>query len=257
MQLICSQGHPVKWNDKECPECGENQSLFAYVKRKAKRVGSGPLVYCTSDECGKAYPVGYEECPFCERENSVENAFSPFADKLRVDLEKVKPRTRRIFQRGYLLVSGGVLVVIIRQMTSLNAWDWVRVGTLSIIYLGSIALLIKLFVRTDIIIKFLLLTSWVVKLALVFNYLASLLLLQKAATRWWAQFVVLGAIVVITYGGVWAFCWLFWPAAETFKNIFFGQNQANIFDSMKDQGRRGRYDDGRGGGGEGGEGGRR
>lgn len=246
MKLICSKGHSVKWNDKKCAECGEDQSIFAYVKRKAKRAAKGPLVYCTG--CSRPFPIGYKECPFCERENSVENAVNTVALPLRDTVEKASPRTRRNFQRFYLILSACALVAAFRHMTSLENGEWMRIGALSVIYLAFVALLAKWFVRTDIILKFLLLTSWVVKLALMFNYLTCLVLLQMAVAEWWAQFVALGAIVAITYGGAWAFCSLFWPTAENIKTIFLGQSNSSLFDSMKDQGRRGRHDDGRGGG---------
>lgn len=248
MKLICSKGHTVKWSDKKCAECGEEQSIVAYVKRKWKRLLSGPLVYCTNSEyCCRAYPIGYKECPFCERENSVENAFNTVADPVRRAVEKASPRTRRIFQRFYLVLSAIVLFAIFRRMTSLDAEAWVKIGVISVIYLGSLGLLIKWFVRADLVLKLLLLTSWVVKLALIFNYLACLMLLQMAVAEWWAQFMALGALVAITYVGAWVFAWLFWPMAGNIKTIFLGADSSNVFDSTRDQGRKGRNDDGRGG----------
>jgi hypothetical protein len=133
-------------------------------------------------------------------------------------------------------------------MTILEGNQWIRIGFVSVVYLGSLALLTKWFLRTEIIIKFLLLTNWVVKLALIFNYLTCLMLLQLAVDEWWAQFAALAGLVIITYGGAWVFCSMFWPAAVNVKHIFLGDDLTNSFDSMRDQGRSARRerDGGRG-----------
>jgi len=240
MKFVCSQGHEVKWNAKTCSQCNEGLRVRDFLKREWKLIKRGPLVYCTWSECARAHPITYEECPFCGRKNTVENAFKSVTDPVSYAIQESKPQTRRKFQRLYLILSAIALFALFRHMTTLDTETWIRMGIVSIVYLGSLALLIKWFVRPEIVIKFLLLTSWVVKLAMIFNYLVCLMLLQLAVVQWWVQFMALAALVAISYGGAWVFCWLFWPMTGNIKTIFLGEQVTNIFDSMQNQGRSGR-----------------
>jgi len=151
-------------------------------------------------------------------------------------------RKRRTFQRYYLLFSVIGLLYVFRHMADLDLGDWLRIGVVSIIYLATIALLLKWFVRRETVWKFVYLTSRKVKLSFICNYLCCLTLLQLAVVEWWSQFMGLAALVVMTYCGAWVFCQLFWPMSGTVKFTFLGDEVTDLFDSMSYQGRSGRQD---------------
>lgn len=235
MKFICSKGHPVKLKDKTCSQCGEELGFFAFIRRKWRSLLDRPLIACP--KCELAFPLRYTSCPFCEKPNTVEGLMKTTRERAITKIEKASPTTRRKFQKVYLIVSALALAATFRQITSFDDSEWIKIGAVSIVYLGTLALLLKWFVRKEILLKFLALTNWVVKLSLILNYLLLLMVLQLAVADAWAQFLALAALVVITYGGASLFCWLFWPMAGNIKNIFLGDDPTGTFNSMHQQGR--------------------
>lgn len=249
MKLTCSNGHEVEWRDAECPHCGEGLTLLALLGRTLRLVKRGPLIKCTATFCEKAYPLSYKECPFCTTENSLQNAvdsvIEPIGEATQRAIKTRSPETKRRFQRAYLILSFFVLCFALSHSAKSDGDEVGKSALMAVLYLGCLALLIRWFVPQKLIITFLLRTTWVVKLALIFNYLACLILLQVVIAGWWAQFVGLAILVGLTWGGVWVFCRLLWSMNLEMKNIFlFGKEDSSSFNHLGDQGRKGFWDRG-------------
>jgi len=243
MKLHCPNGHAMNWDITECPKCGEDVSAKAVIKSWLFTIKHFPLIQCVNVDCERAYPLSYPECPFCETKNTISNAAKsivvPMRDRARLLVNAPKAQTKRKFQRLYLVASVIFLFAVLVSLTGTSDDDVVMFAGVAVIYLACIALLVRWFVPQNIIITFLQRTNWVVKLALVFNYFASLLIMQRAIATWWAQFAALAVLVVSTWLGAWVFCSLFWPMNYNLKSIFLEEKKDRTLNPMDDQGRDG------------------
>jgi hypothetical protein len=220
-------------------------STEALLKRQFKSAARGPLIKCPTSFCTKSYPITYATCPFCGLENTIESGISaaaePLVNKVQKAITTAGAETKKKVQKVYLIISLLVLFAVFSGAGHGDAADMAGCAVLSVVYLGLILVLVRWFVPRDKIIKFLLKTTWVVKLSLIFNYLTCLLALQNIIGDWWGQFAALAGVVCITWAGLWIFCCVFWPVATDASSVLLG-GLSGKFNPTDNQGRKGFWD---------------
>jgi hypothetical protein len=147
-------------------------------------------------------------------------------------LRTATPRTARVVQFIYFLMSAGVLWWLV-SYPERDHTDWFSALALALFFLILITLLLKLIVPRQVLVDLAQQPPFIVKLGLICNYFAVLLILQIVIATWWAQALTLAGLLGISMLGLWV-C----------RAILLRRRKqpCSIYDPSTPQGRQGRFD---------------
>ncbi len=235
----------LKLRDRHCHKCGLTLSFSGLLgygwKRVWEWVKKKLSVACPT--CRKRIPAFQSICPACKASLTVEGAFQktfgPQVEKVRV-LIAPNPSKRRLFQWFYVGVSALVFWGCLAILEKKYAQHWVEPAMLSIVYLAVFLILSLWLVPQRTLLLIAQRASKLIKLALVFNYLTALMLLQMFMATWWTRSIMLGVLFFVTWAGAWLFWRYLWPVSSAVGGIFMGPS--STFDPSEPQGRNVRMD---------------
>lgn len=244
MKFACPKcPHEIDLRDGACPKCGFTLTLGAvaghYWDRLWSRAKQEAVIQCPG--CGQPVPLTATVCPnpTCGTAitvgSTVDAVMEPTRRRWRGFLDNATPATRRWVQLAYLFVSAAILWWLLAYVEKHHSENWIWHALLSVLYLTVFGIVTALVAPRRVFEAISSHASWTVKLALVFNYLTLLLLLQIMISTWWARAVMLAGFFGATYVAVWLLRKLLLP-------MFSGEAEDSSFDPSAPQGRRGRYD---------------
>ena len=235
--------HEVGLRDRACPKCKLALTLGGVVGYYWGLLCSGvkkeAVIQCPG--CHRPVPLATTVCPHpnCGAPitvgATVDAVMAPTRRRWRGFLDHATPTTRRWVQLAYLILSATILWWLLAYVEKHHSGNWIWHALLSVLYLTVFGIVAALVAPRRVFEAIASHASWSVKLALVFNYLTLLLLLQVMISTWWARAVMLAGFFGATYLAVWLLRKLLLP-------MFSGEAEDRTFDPSAAQGRRGRYD---------------
>lgn len=196
--------------------------------------------------CNKAAPLLSKECPNCKKTIAVADAVAettaPIQGLYHRNFDRPTPEFVQRLQFGYFVLSIALLFIML-SVSGTSSWiEWGWSAALSVVFLAAIVMLVvwvmprKRPSRKPFAI--------LVRLALVFNVLTFVVLLQWLIRSWWLTFVRLAGLLLIVACAVVALYRYLWPAKDEFQEALDKQRSpgGGSFDYMKPQGRKGAHD---------------
>lgn len=249
MKIQCpfNPKHTVNFTDSYCQECERRitpKALFQfYLHRLRFRSRLKLLTECS--ECEFVFPLPEPRCPRCGLATTVGVAASDGMKRTswhwRDFAAHASPSQLRRFQRYFLLASLLLLFGAVAYVSSFKSEEWGGLALLSVVYLTVSGLMVKWFVPPHVLLLIAQRTSRRVKLAMVLNYLTTLLAIQVCIGNWIAQATIVAGLFGVTAISAWLLCRIAWPMSLETYRLFF-ESLDTFFDPMKPQGRRARND---------------
>lgn len=218
MKFICRQQDcpGVGLRDTGCPRCQfavTPLGVLGFVWRSLISGLSDRLgVRCPT--CGGVIPAFQSTCPGCGTtltvERIVDETLGPTRERTR-QLIAPTPIKVTVFQWVYLVISAVVFWSLLSGLQSTAGTDAVLPALLSVFFLVLFLGLFVWMVPRATILAINQRAPKRIKLALLFNFLTSVILLHMAVKEWWARATLLATLFTAIGVGFWIFWKFLWP----------------------------------------------
>ena len=218
------------------------QACISSIFRRVRQRVSKPILV-TCPKCGRSVPATSVECPRCHANLSVEAAFdetvAPARRRWQRFAKSLSPQTKQRIRWAYCLISVFLLCEVLGYAETYHAKAWPLHAALCVVYLAVILFLFVWLAPREELKKFAQDVPRVSKLALFFNYLTLLMLLEIAVGTWWTRALMLAALFVVTWAGARLYVGFLEKEYRDLLAILFGEPNSAV-DPSAPQGRHGR-----------------
>ena len=246
MKFCCKKRHcpGVLLRGAPCSSCGLSLTVGCVFKSSLKSFRSllRRRLALACPGCKGTIPAFDSKCKKCGTILTVERSISAVFGSTEAVKPGVVPSAtkQRLFQWGLLGVSALIFWLSLQELEHTYSQNWQKHAALTIAYFAAFLLLSLWIVPQKTLIVVAQRASKVVKLALVFNYLTGMILIQMFVATWWLRSLMLASILGVTWAGAWIFARFLWPLSATVSALFIPPGA--YFDPTSTQGRNVRYD---------------
>lgn len=205
MKIRCPKcENAISHSEGVCSQCGFSLTVGSVFKHYAGQsklwLGRATSIRCP--ECSTAMPLSSTTCPSCGLSITVEAATDPKKQAVLAYIKSISARAKLRLQLSYLLGSAVLLWWLLDYVFEKNGNMWFAHAALSFVLLAFFTLIFFWLVPRALLVRvahggpkhkpF----SRIIKLALVFNYLSTLLLIQLAIGAWPMRASILAVLFV-------------------------------------------------------------
>lgn len=235
---VCNQEFNAK--ETKCPFCCEPQTIHAVLGRIFGRAKRATALICPDSKCGKLNNPKNKFCAYCGRNLTLSEAAVQAMLGVRKSWENFKDRNPHFLSNWritHLVLSLFALPVVYKLVQPLikREWNWAILYTLAMLIFC--AMVVMWVVPPQKRLLFYRSLKPTTRLALVFNYLAFLLLFHAGVVLFTEQVALIVCGVVVTHLAVLilfghVYDWWLYAGSK-----LFGDDGDHRFDPTADQGR--------------------